>query len=312
MAGKVNKIMPLALTSNDPSPAAPLTEGATQAPSATKMRRLRFFTARFINPLTRLVAGRLPGFALITHTGRRSGRAYRTPINVFQRDDHYYFPLSYGSDVDWLKNVLAAGQCSIRIRGRTVRLDEPELLIDPDLRPLPLFARLIERWNGVTEVLRMRAAVRRAEGVPMATQRAMDEADIRRRIDNGVKAIRAMDLEGVMALYAPDIVSFDIVPPLRHVGAEAKRKNWVDVFATYQRPLGYEIRDLTISVGDDVAFGHSLNRISGTLQNGHRSETWVRWTACLRKTGGTWLIAHDQVSVPLDFASGRALLDLEP
>jgi deazaflavin-dependent oxidoreductase (nitroreductase family) len=310
-AGKLNKIMPLALTSNDPSP-VPLTEGATQAPSATKMRRLRFFTARFINPLTRLVAGRLPGFALISHTGRRSGRAYRTPINVFRRDDHYYFPLSYGSDVDWIKNVFAAGQCSIRIRGRTVRLDEPELIIDPDLRALPLFARMIERWNGVTEVLRMRAVGRRTEGIPMATPRAIDEADIRRRIDDGVKAIRAMDLDGVMALYAPDIVSFDIVPPLRHVGAAAKRKNWVDVFATYERPLGYEIRDLTITVGDDVAFGHSLNQISGTLRNGHRSVAWLRWTACFRKIGDTWLIVHDQVSVPVDFASGGALLDLEP
>jgi deazaflavin-dependent oxidoreductase (nitroreductase family) len=310
--GKLNKIMHLALTSNDPSPAVPLMEGATQAPSPTKMRRLRFFTARFINPLTRMVAGRLPGFALITHTGRRSGRAYHTPINVFRRDDYYYFPLSYGSDVDWLKNVLAAGQCSIRIRGRTVRLDEPELLIDPDLRALPFVPRLIERWNGVTEVLRMRAAVRRPEGIPMPTLRAMDEADIRRRIDNGVKAIRAMDLDGVMALYAPDMVSFDIVPPLRHVGAEAKRKNWEDVFATYERPLGYEMHDLTITVGDDVAFGHSLNQISGTLRNGHRSVTWLRWTACFRKIGDTWLIAHDQVSVPVDFASGRALRDLQP
>lgn len=146
----------------------------------------------------------------------------------------------------------------------------------------------------------------------MATPRVTDEADIRWRIDNGVKAIRAMDLEGVMALYAPDIVSFDIGPPLRHLGAEAKRKNWVDVFAAYQPPLGYEMRDLTITVGDDVAFGHSLNRISGTLQNGHRNEVWLRWTACFRKIDGTWLIAHDQVSVPVEFASGRALLDLAP
>jgi uncharacterized protein (TIGR02246 family) len=146
----------------------------------------------------------------------------------------------------------------------------------------------------------------------MTTQRATDEADIRRRIDTGVQAIRAMDLEGVMALYAPDVVSFDIGAPLRHVGAEAKRKNWVDVFATYQRPLGYEMRDLTITVGDDVAFGHSLNRISGTLRNGHRSEVWLRWTACFRKIDGTWRIAHDQVSVPVDFESGRALLGLEP
>jgi ketosteroid isomerase-like protein len=146
----------------------------------------------------------------------------------------------------------------------------------------------------------------------MATQRAIDEADIRRRIDALVTALRAMDLEGVMAFYAPDIVSFDIAPPLRHVGAEAKRTQWVAAFAAFQPPLGYEIRDLTVTVGDDVAFGHSLNRISGTLRNGNQTALWLRWTVGLRKIEGTWLIVHDQVSAPLDFESGRAMLELEP
>ena len=146
----------------------------------------------------------------------------------------------------------------------------------------------------------------------MATRLAIDEADIRQRINKAVEAIRAMDLEGVKPIYAPDIVSFDIVPPLQHVGAEAKWKNWEEVFTAYRSPLGYEIRDLTITVAGDVAFGHSLNRISGTLRNGDRSGFWVRWTTCFRKIDGTWLIVHDQVSVPLDVQSGRALLNLEP
>jgi ketosteroid isomerase-like protein len=146
----------------------------------------------------------------------------------------------------------------------------------------------------------------------MATQHAADEAGIRQRIDMLVQAIRAMDLEGVKPFYAPDIVSFDIVPPLQHVGAEAKWQNWAEVFTAYQRPLGYEIRDLTITVGDDVAFGHSLNRISGTLKNGNRTASWVRWTGCFEKIDGNWLIVHDQVSVPIDMESGKALLNLQP
>jgi len=154
---------------------------------------------------------------------------------------------------------------------------------------------------------------RRLEGLEsMAIQRATDEANIRQRIDRWVEALRAMDLEGVMSLYAPDIVSFDLVAPLRHAGAEAKEKNWANVFAMYQRPLGYEIRDLTLTLGDDVAFGHSLNRVSGTLKNGNRTDFWLRWTACFRKIDGNWLIAHDQASVPVDPESGRALLNLEP
>lgn len=80
----------------------------------------------------------------------------------------------------------------------------------------------------------------------------------------------------------------------------------------FQRPLEYEIRDLSITLGEDVAFGHSLNRISGTLKSGNRTEQWVRPTFGFRKIGGIWLNAHDQVSVPLDFSTGRALLNLKP
>ena len=146
----------------------------------------------------------------------------------------------------------------------------------------------------------------------MATQHAIDEADIRRGIDRLVEAVRAADLDGVKSMYAPDLVSFDIVPPLQHLGAVSKWKNWADVFMAYQRPIGYEIRDLTITVGDGVAFGHSLNRISGTLKDGSRSDYWVRWTTCYRKIDGNWLMVHDHVSVPMDVKSGSALRNLEP
>jgi uncharacterized protein (TIGR02246 family) len=126
----------------------------------------------------------------------------------------------------------------------------------------------------------------------------MDEADIRRRMENWVKAIRGMDVDGVASSYAPDVASFDVGPPLRHVGAQAKRKNWVEVFARFQPPLEYEIRGLAITVGDDVAFGHSLNWISGNSnRDGKRSDVWVRFTACFRKIDGNWLIVHDHVLV---------------
>ena len=147
----------------------------------------------------------------------------------------------------------------------------------------------------------------------MATRRAVDEETaIRQRIDTLAEAIRAMDLEAVKPAFAPDLVSFDIEPPLQHLGAEAKWRNWANVFAAYQPPLAYEIRDFAVTVGDGVAFGHALSRISGTLKNGTRSGYWVRWTTCFRKIDGQWLIVHDQISVPTDLASGRALLHLQP
>jgi ketosteroid isomerase-like protein len=147
----------------------------------------------------------------------------------------------------------------------------------------------------------------------MGASHTADEADIRRLIDKMAEAIRAMDFEGLKACFAPDMVSFDVAgPPLQTVGAEAKLKNWEIAFTVFQPPLGYEIRDLAITVGNDVAFGHSFNRFSGTSQNGDGIGPWVRYTAGFRKIDGNWFIAHDQVSLPVDFASGRALLNLEP
>jgi deazaflavin-dependent oxidoreductase (nitroreductase family) len=75
----------------------------------TRMWRLRSYVNRYVNPITRPVAKRLPTFAILTHQGRKSGRTYRTPINVFRRGDHYFFFLTYGSDVQWVRNVLATG-----------------------------------------------------------------------------------------------------------------------------------------------------------------------------------------------------------
>ncbi len=146
----------------------------------------------------------------------------------------------------------------------------------------------------------------------MATQGTTEEAVIRRRIEDHALALREMDLEAVMSIYAPGVVSFDITPPLWYRGLEAKRKAWLEAFAAYRPPLGYEIREPTIVVGDDVAFSHSLNRVSATLKSGAHTDFWLRWTACFRKIDGNWLIVHEQVSVPVDLQQRSAVLDLEP
>ena len=148
----------------------------------------------------------------------------------------------------------------------------------------------------------------------MATPHAADEAGIRQLIDTMAEAIRAMDFEGLKACFTPDMVSFDVGgPPLQTVGADAKLKNWEIAFTVFQPPIGYEIRGLTITVGDEVAYGHCFGRLSGTLKNGTAtSGMWVRATFCFRKIDGNWLIAHDQASVPFDVVSGKGVADLEP
>jgi deazaflavin-dependent oxidoreductase (nitroreductase family) len=123
------------------------------------MWRFRRIATRYVNPVTRHVARRLPAFGILTHRGRKSGRTYETPINVFRRGDSYYVFLTYGSDTHWVKNVLSAGSCSVETRGQIVELVEPELITDPELRPAPPFVRFVERRiAGVTQYLRMRAS----------------------------------------------------------------------------------------------------------------------------------------------------------
>jgi ketosteroid isomerase-like protein len=139
-----------------------------------------------------------------------------------------------------------------------------------------------------------------------------NEAAIRELLDGFVRAISAKDIDGVMSVYAPELVAFDIVPPLQYEGAGAFKNVWLGLFELFQDPIHYEIRDLSITAGDDVAFSHSFNRLNGTTKNGRTSAVWVRSTVCFRKTNGTWRIFHVQVSVPVDLASGHALLDLKP
>ncbi len=140
----------------------------------------------------------------------------------------------------------------------------------------------------------------------------MAEALIRQRIEDLAKAIRAKDIDGVMSLYASNIVSFDIVPPLRYAGADGKRRAWQDVFAAYPGPIVYEVRDLNVSTDGELAFVHSVNHVKGTLASGHISDLWLRWTACFRRIDGVWLVVHDHVSVPADLAHGQAVLNLTP
>ncbi|MBU3062341.1 nuclear transport factor 2 family protein [Nocardia sp. NEAU-G5] len=139
-----------------------------------------------------------------------------------------------------------------------------------------------------------------------------DDAEIRRQIDKIIEGLRAKDLDALRQVYATDVVSFDIDPPLQHVGIAAKIQNWAAVFQFFQT-VTYEVRDLTLTIGDDVAFGHAFGRLSGTQETGAEiGGMWVRVTYGLRKIDGVWLITHDQVSVPLDVHSGTGVVDLAP
>lgn len=111
-----------------------------------------------LNHLTRPLMRHLPGFGVVRHRGRRSGRVYETPVNVFPTPTRIVIALTYGADTDWLKNVLAAGECELQTRGRWVHCTEPRLYHDPQRRDMPPGVRAVLGTLHVEEFLELQRA----------------------------------------------------------------------------------------------------------------------------------------------------------
>jgi len=108
-------------------------------------RSLAHFNRRVTNQLLGPLAPYLPAFGVVIHTGRQTGRPYRTPVNVFRRSGGYVVVLTYGPDADWVRNVLASGACMLETRGQIVRLKQPRLFRDEQLRAVPAAVRQLGR-----------------------------------------------------------------------------------------------------------------------------------------------------------------------
>lgn len=148
--------------------------------------------------------------------------------------------------------------------------------------------------------------------MPTTTTPAREDAQIRERINALAQALRAKDINALMAHYAPDVVTFDFRPPLQVNGADAYRRNFEAWFASVQGPIDYEIRDLRITMSGDAAFCHSLCHVKSTRSTGEKADYWVRVTSGLQKINGQWMIIHEHVSVPINMETMKAALDLQP
>ena len=111
-------------------------------------------TNRVLGPVARY----LPGFAVVCHVGRRSGRTYRTPVSLFTHEDGYVIAMMYGADSQWVRNVLAAGDVEIETRGRRIRLVAPELVRDPARSLVPKPIRVPLRLLNVDEFMLLKRA----------------------------------------------------------------------------------------------------------------------------------------------------------
>jgi ketosteroid isomerase-like protein len=131
-------------------------------------------------------------------------------------------------------------------------------------------------------------------------------------LDSRSEAIRTKDIDRLMSVYSPDVVYFDLVPPLRYAGSAALRERFQQWFGRWKSAIGQEISDVNIAASGDVAVAHMLVRAGGTLMDGREVGYWVRATDCCQRSDGGWLITHEHVSLPVDFESGSAVMDLAP
>lgn len=148
-----------------------------------------------------------------------------------------------------------------------------------------------------------------------AETRLDDEARIRAIVAQQEVAMRDHDAELLVSRYASDVVVFDLAPPLRKAGAEVTDPTGLrEWFSKYEGPVYYDVRDLEVTVGGDVAYCHSLNRMSDAPEGESGVfELWFRSTVCLRKIDGSWKITHEHESTPFHMdGSFRAAVDLQP
>ncbi len=138
------------------------------------------------------------------------------------------------------------------------------------------------------------------------------EAEIRELLKSWEQAMHKGDAEAVGALYEPDVVLFDIAPPLKTQGFDTKGLD--EWFKSWDGPVRVEVKEPVIEVREDLAVVRSLNLMTGKKKGSdEKSQLWLRCTICLRRTPAGWRVFHEHTSVPMKMdGSGKAAIDLTP
>jgi deazaflavin-dependent oxidoreductase (nitroreductase family) len=120
-----------------------------------RKRWVAAFNLAVTNRITSRFAARLPGFGILTHVGRKSGKLYRTPVNVFRVPEGFLIALTYGRESEWVKNVLAAGGCELETRGLRYLISAPTIVQDSTGRRFPSPVRIVLRLIGATDFMEL-------------------------------------------------------------------------------------------------------------------------------------------------------------
>lgn len=137
-------------------------------------------------------------------------------------------------------------------------------------------------------------------------------AELRALIDQRVQAIASRDARYLADAQDPDVLAFNVLPPLRLRGSDQVAEQTRAWFDGYADGPGYEVHDLRIDVDGSVGSTAFLYHVTGTLHSGDEVSMWVRATLVWRKIDGRWRIVHDHESIPWDPSTGQGLASLEP
>ena len=127
-----------------------------------------------------------------------------------------------------------------------------------------------------------------------------DETRIRALIDAWADAVRRHDIAAILAHHAPDMVMFDLPPPLQCKGIEAYERTWDLMFRHHKPGAGFDIEELAVTAGQDVAFAVAILRCGpdSSSNPADKDGFLFRLTVGLRKVDGAWYITHEHHSVP--------------
>src|SRR6202035_5280752 len=128
-----------------------------------RKRWVAAFNLAVTNRITSRFADRLPGFGILTHAGRKSGKLHRTPVNVFRAPEGFLIALTYGRESEWVKNVLSAGGCELETRGVRYQLSAPTIVHDPTRQQFPFPVRMILGLIGANDFMQL--SISPAQGV---------------------------------------------------------------------------------------------------------------------------------------------------
>ncbi len=125
-----------------------------------------------------------------------------------------------------------------------------------------------------------------------------DETEIRQIVEDWASAVRKRDLDGILRNHSPDVLMFDVPPPMQSKGIDAYRTTWDLFFSWSHDPAVFDIREMTVTAGQEVAFVTALMRCAGTESGGEDIELDFRLTIGLCKIDGRWVITHEHHSIP--------------